>query len=233
VHYGGGQELWDEAYRPFGIKPLLASNTGPQMGGWFNKKVGTPESFKGLKYRMPGLGAEVLRRLGATVLLLSGGEIVPALRSGALDASEWNGPWQDMALGLHRAVHYYYPGFHEPGSGLFLGVNARVWASLGESERRLIETAAAAEYGTALAENNANNALWLRKLREEGTVEILRFDESLLTAFRNVSEEVVAEAGAIDEITRRTYASYQRFREFILDWSDIAERAFMNARRLA
>ena len=234
VHHGGGQELWDEAYRPFGIKPLLASNTGPQMGGWFNKKVGTPESFKGLKYRMPGLGAEVLRRLGATVLLLSGGEIVPALRSGALDASEWNGPWQDMALGLHRAVHYYYyPGFHEPGSGLFLGVNARVWESLGESERRLIETAAAAEYATALAENNANNALWLRKLREEGMVEILRFEDSLLTAFRNVSEEVVAEAGAIDEITRKTYASYQRFREFILDWSDIAERAFMNARRPA
>jgi TRAP-type mannitol/chloroaromatic compound transport system substrate-binding protein len=234
VSHGGGQELWDEAYRPFGIQPLLASSTGPQMGGWFNKEIGTLESFKGLKYRMPGLGAEVLRRLGATVLLLPGGEIVPALKSGALDASEWNGPWQDMALGLHRAVrYYYYPGFHEPGSGLFLGVNLRVWESLGESDRRLVETAAAAEYATSLAENNANNAFWLRKLREEGTVEILRFDDSLLRALRKLSEEVVAEVGAGDEITRRTYASYQQFRESIIGWSDVGERAFMNARRLA
>ena len=145
VRHGGGQELWDELYGRFDIKPFLASNTAAQMGGWFHKEISGPEEFKGLRYRMPGLGAEVLRRLGATVLLLSGGEIVPALKSGALDASEWNGPWQDMALGLHEAVgYYYYPGFHEPGTGLFLGINRRVWDSFSAGDRRLIESAAAA-----------------------------------------------------------------------------------------
>ena len=234
VHYGGGQELWDELYGKFDIKPFLATNTGAQMGGWFNKEISGPESFKGLRYRMPGLGAEVLRRLGASVLLLAGGDIVPALKSGALDASEWIGPWQDMALGLHEAVgFYYYPGFHEPGTGLFLGVNKRVWESFAASDRRLFEIAAAAEYATSLAQSNANNALSLRKLRDEGKVKILRFDEALMREFHRVSKEVVAEAGAQDDLTRKIYASYVRFRTVIIDWSDVAERAFLNARRLA
>jgi len=168
------------------------------------------------------------------VLLLPGGEIAAALKSGALDASEWNGPWLDMELGLHRAVnYYYYPGFHEPGTGLFLGINAGVWESLGAGNRRLFETASAAEYARSLAECNANNALWLRKLRDEGRVKILRFDDSLLRALQNVSEQVVAEAGAVDDVSRRIYASYQSFRASIMDWSDVAERAFMNARKLA
>jgi TRAP-type mannitol/chloroaromatic compound transport system substrate-binding protein len=118
VHYDGGQELWDSLSGQFNIKPLLCLNSGTQMGGWFTREVNSPEEFKGLRYRMPGLGAEVLRRLGAIVVTLPGSEIVPALKSGAIDASEWVGPWLDMALGLHKAASYYYfPGFHEPGTG--------------------------------------------------------------------------------------------------------------------
>ena len=65
IHFGGGQALWDELSAKFNIKPLLSTNTGVQMGGWFTKEVKGPESYSGLKYRMPGLGGEVLRRLGA------------------------------------------------------------------------------------------------------------------------------------------------------------------------
>src|SRR5271166_1103522 len=117
IEFGGGQALWDDVDAQFNIKPLMALNTGVQMGGWFNKEVNGPEDFKGLRYRMPELGAEVLRRMGATVVLTPGGEIVDALRSGAIDAAEWVGPWADMALGLDKAVDFYYhPGFHEPGT---------------------------------------------------------------------------------------------------------------------
>ena len=234
VHYGGGQELWDELYGPFNIKPLLCTSTGTQMGGWFNSEITSPDGFNGLRYRMPGLGGEVLRRLGAVVVSLPGGEIVPSLRSGALDASEWIGPWADMALGLHKAVnYYYYPGFHEPGTGEMLGINIGVWESFGPSDRRLIALAAAGEYAMSLAEFNTNNALGLRKLREEGTVRILKFDDSVLKAFLSVSNDVVAEAGIGDGTSKKIYASYQQFRASIMDWSDVAERAFLNGRRLA
>ena len=109
--------MYDEVDAPFNIKPLITINTGVQMGGWFTKEVNTSDDFKGFRYRMPELGAEVLRRMGATVVTTPGGEIMTALKSGAIDASEWVGPWLDMELGLYNAAdYYYYPGFHEPGT---------------------------------------------------------------------------------------------------------------------
>src|SRR5439155_14422548 len=234
VQYGGGQELWDALSGQFNVKSLLCLNTGCQMGGWFAREVNSPGDYKGLRYRMPGLGAEVLRRLGAIVVTLPGSEIVPALKSGAIDASEWACPWLDMALGLHKAAgYYYYPGFHEPGTATAVGINRGVWDSFDASDRRVIEAMAASEYARSLAEFNANNALWLRKLRDEGTVKILKFDDTLLKAFLEISKDVVAEIGSGDELSKKVYASYQQFRASIMDWSDIAERAFLNSRRLA
>jgi TRAP-type mannitol/chloroaromatic compound transport system substrate-binding protein len=204
------------------------------MGGWFTREVPSPEAFKGLRYRMPGPGAEVLRRMGAIVLNLPAGDIMPALKSGAIDASEFVGPWLDMTLGLHNAAgYYYYPGFHEPGTNNAVGINKAVWESFDASDRRVIEAVAACEYARSLAEFNTNNALSLRKLRDEGTVKILKFDDSLLKAFLAISKDVVAEIGSGDELSKKIYQSYMQFRASIMDWSDIAERAFLNARGLA
>jgi TRAP-type mannitol/chloroaromatic compound transport system substrate-binding protein len=234
VHYGGGQELWDELSGQFNVKSLLCGSTGSQMGGWFNHEVTSPEAFKGLRYRMAGPGAEVLRRLGAVAVTLPGSEIMPALKSGAIDASEWIGPWLDMALGLHKAAtYYYYPGFHEPSAGQAVGINKGVWESLDANDQRVIEATAAGEYARSLAEFNTNNALSLRKLRDEGIVKILKFDDSLLKALLAISKDVVAEIGSGDELSKKIYASYEQFRASIMDWSDIAERAFLNARALA
>jgi TRAP-type mannitol/chloroaromatic compound transport system substrate-binding protein len=139
-----------------------------------------------------------------------------------------------MAFGLHKAAsYYYYPGFHEPGTNLAVGINKGVWESLDASDRRVIEAMAACEYARSLAEFNANNALSLRKLRDEGAVKILKFDDSLLKAFLTTSKDVVAEIGSGDELSKRIYRSYEQFRALTMDWSDIAERAFLNARRLA
>jgi len=146
ILFGGGQALWDEVDAQFNVKPLMATNSGTQMGGWFTREVNSPEAFKGLRYRMPELGAEVLRRMGATVVTTPGGEIVGALKSGAIDASERIGPWMDIALGLDKAAdYYYYPGFHEPGTNFTLGINKTLWDGLSASECVIIEAAAQAE----------------------------------------------------------------------------------------
>jgi TRAP-type mannitol/chloroaromatic compound transport system substrate-binding protein len=234
LHHGGGQELWDALSGQFNIKSLSCSDSGCQMGGWFTREVTSPEGFKGLRYRMAGPGAEVLRRLGAIVLMLPGGDIMTALRSGAIDASEWIGPWNDMALGLHEAAgYYYYPGFHEPSGAQAVGINRAVWDSFDTSDRQVIEAVSASVYAISLAEYNANNALSLRKLRDQGTVKILKFDDSLLKAFLTTSNEVVAELGAGSELSKKIYASYQQFRTSIMDWSDVSERAYLNSRRLS
>jgi TRAP-type mannitol/chloroaromatic compound transport system substrate-binding protein len=234
IQYGGGQELWDGLSGQFNIKSLSCTNTGCQMGGWFNSEITSLEAFKGLRYRMAGPGAEVLRRLGAIVVTLPAGEIMPALKSGAIDASEWIGPWPDMTLGLHKvARYYYYPGFHEPGANQAVGINKGVWESFDASDRQVFEAMAACEYALSLAEFNANNALSLRKLRDEGTVKILKFDDSLLKAFLKISKDVVAEIGAGDELSKKIYRSYEQFRASIMDWTDISERAYLNSRALS
>ncbi|MGG5823539.1 TRAP transporter substrate-binding protein [Falsiroseomonas sp. HW251] len=233
VRYGGGQALWDSLSAEYGIKPILCGSTGSQMGGWFTSEITSAAGFRGLRYRMPGLGGEVLRRMDAAVVTVAGGEIRPALRSGALDASEWVGPWADMALGLHEvANYYYYPGFHEPGTALTLGINKAVWESFSPSDRRLIEGIAAGEFSRSLAEFNANNAVWLRRLRDAGTVQVRRFDDELLRTMLRQSREVVAEAGERDSHARLIAESHRAFQASIRDWSDVAERAFLNARGL-
>jgi TRAP-type mannitol/chloroaromatic compound transport system substrate-binding protein len=232
VRFGGGQELWDELGGRFNVKPILSCSTGMQFGGWFTREMTSTESFKGLRYRMAGVGAEVYRRLGAIVVLLPGSEIVPSLRSGAIDACEWVGPWLDTAMGLHEAAGYYYhPGWHEPGTALALGINTRIWESFGESDRRLIEAAAAGEYAVSLAEFNTNNAIALGKLRAEGKVKILRFDDALLKSFGEISRDLVAEIGSRDELSKRIYASYRQFRALIGEWSAITESSYLGVRK--
>jgi TRAP-type mannitol/chloroaromatic compound transport system substrate-binding protein len=233
VHWGGGQELWDELSGGFNIKPLLAGNSGVQMGGWFTKEVTGPESYAGLRYRMPGLGGEVLRRLGAVVVNLPGGEITAALKSGAIDASEWIGPWNDMILGLHKvSKFYYYPGFHEPGTAFGLGINKKLWDGLSAEDRSGIATVANAEYTLSLAEFNANNAKFLEQLSQDKSIEIRKFDDSLLEALGKASGEVLADAARKDALSRRTYDSYIDFWSRANRWADLAERGYLNARGL-
>ena len=234
VYFGGGQALWDEVDAQFNIKPLLATNTGEQMGGWFTKEVNSPEDYKGLRYRMPELGAEVLRRMGATVVTTPGGEIGNALKSGAIDAAEWVGPWADVALGLDKAAdYYYYPGFHEPGTNLAVGVNKTLWDSLTASERALIEAAAAAEVTRSLAQFNAENVKWLSVLREDKRIKISRFGDELIKTFGRLSKQVLADTAAKNPLTRKVYDSYMAFLAGVMDWGELSETGYRDTRRLA
>ena len=231
VRFGGGQELWDALGERFNIKPLLACCTGPQMGGWYLNEINAPEDIRGLRYRMAGYGAEVYRRLGATVVLLPASEILQSLRSGAIDACEWVGPWLDSVMGLNEvAPYYYYPGWHEPCASLALGINLDIWKSFNATDRALIETAAASEFVVSLAEFNANNAQALRRLRANGRTRIQPFGAAIVAKFAKISEDVVAEAGEAGDLEGRIYQSYLSFRDRARDWSDIGEGSYLAIR---
>jgi TRAP-type mannitol/chloroaromatic compound transport system substrate-binding protein len=234
ILFGGGQALWDEVDAQFNIKSLMGSNTGAQMGGWFNKEVNSPEDFKGLRYRMPELGAEVLRRMGATVVTTPAGDIATALKSGAIDASEFVGPWPDVWLGLDKvANYYYYPGFHEPGFNNALGINKTLWDGLTPSERAIIEVAAQAEVTRSLAEANAENVEALARLRADERIKIRRFSDELIKTFGKLSKEVLADTAAKDPLTRKVYDSYMAFLAGVMDWGELSETGYRDTRRLA
>jgi TRAP-type mannitol/chloroaromatic compound transport system substrate-binding protein len=204
------------------------------MGGWFNREVNSPDDYKGLRYRMPGLGAEVLRRMGASVVTIPGGEIVRSLMSGAIDGSEWVGPWMDMDLGLNTAAdYYYYPGFHEPGTSNTLGINKTLWNGLTNSDQALIAGAAQAEVTRSLAQFNAENVKWLKVLRADKRIKILRFSDQLIREFGRLSKEVLADTAAKDPLTRKVYDSYMGFLAGAMDWGELSESGYRDTRRLA
>jgi TRAP-type mannitol/chloroaromatic compound transport system substrate-binding protein len=234
VYFGGGQELWDELYAQFAIKPFLAGNTGEQMGGWFRKEINSAEDLKGLKFRMPGQGGQVLTNLGATVVTLPGGEIFANLQSGAIDGTEWVGPYNDLSLGFYKITKlYYWPGFHEPGSGLELLVSKPKYEALPKDLQQIVAAAAAAENDVMLAEFNGRSAGALASLIREHGVELKQFPKDVLIALGTASGELmqsVYDSG--DEITKKVCASFFKFRTEIRGWTRIADQAFTNARLL-
>ncbi|MFP3944099.1 MAG: TRAP transporter substrate-binding protein [Alphaproteobacteria bacterium] len=233
LYYGDGQELWDELAAKFNIKPFGCNNSGVQMGGWFNKEIRTLEDFKGLKIRMPGLGGEVMRRLGAAAVALPGGEIFQSLQTGAIDATEWVGPWNDLAFGFYRAAKYYYwPGFHEPGALLSLGINLDLWNDLSQSHKAIVRMACAAETDKGLAEFNARNADALRTLTEKHGVQLRRFSDEILTEVGKVAGGVLSEVAAADPMTGRIYESFLKARSDGMFWGRISEEGFAHMRRL-
>ena len=128
LYEAGGSELVNELFADFGVTAFPAGSTGVQMGGWFRNELGGLDDLRGLKMRIPGLGGEVMSRLGVTVQVLPGGEIYPALETGAIDATEWVGPHDDEKLGLQQIVNNYYtPGWWEPGPTLSFYVNNSAW----------------------------------------------------------------------------------------------------------
>ena len=231
VHYGGGQELWDELGRNFGVKGLLAGNTGVQYGGWFRNPIMSTDDLKGLKMRIPGLGGEVIRSVGGTAVALPGGEIFPALQAGTIDATEWVGPYNDLAFGFHNILkNYMYPGFHEPGSGLAVGINQNWWDQQGDDVKALIEAACTAENDVMMAEFNANNGPALKRLIEEHGVQLIRFPDEVFGEIAQASEAVVASVGDGDDLGKRIFESYFAFRKQIAPSTRLSEEAYTQAR---
>lgn len=231
LYHGGGMELWAETYAPFGLVPLAAGNTGVQMAGWFNREINSLEDLQGLKMRIPGLGGEVLARAGGTPVSLPGGELFTSLQSGAIDATEWVGPYNDLAFGLYKAAkYYYYPGWHEPGTTLECMVNKQAFDALPGELQIIVSNAARVANQDMYAEYIARNNQALQTLVEEHQVEVRKLPDPVLARLRDLSAQVVEEIAAKDALSKRVYESFQRFRQQATQWSNISQRAYLNAR---
>jgi TRAP-type mannitol/chloroaromatic compound transport system substrate-binding protein len=192
-YHAGGMELHDEMGQIFGLKSFLAGNTGAQAGGWYRQEISGPEDFQGLKFRMPGLGGQALGKMGASVQNLPGSEVYQALASGAIDGTEWIGPWADEKAGFQEITKTYYAaGFHEPGAGLTLATNREVFDSLSPSHQKIVEIASAEAHQWNLAQFLKENGTALERLQSSG-VQVLEFPDSVWDAMGVAAQEVTDE----------------------------------------
>ncbi|GGB36991.1 C4-dicarboxylate ABC transporter [Roseibium aquae] len=231
IEHGGGQALWDDLYAPFNIKAVMAGNTGVQMGGWFKRQIDSLQDLKGLTIRMPGLGGEVMRRLGATPVSLPPSEIYQSLQTGLIDAAEFLGPWSDRAMGFQKVTKTYYaPGFHEPngtGEALF---HRPALDALPDDLRAILMEACRAENARALSESEWENATSLKALQEEDGVVIRFYPDEVLSTLQNTAQEVLSEFAAKDALSARILESYREAEARLSPWSNIALRRYLAAR---
>ncbi len=233
LYYGGGMDLWRELYEPFNLVPLAAGNTGVQMAGWFNKEINSLADLKGLRMRIPGIGGEVFERAGGEAVTISGGELYTSLQTGVIDATEWVGPYNDLALGLHEVTkYYYYPGWHEPGPTLELIVNRDAYQSLPEDLRKIVEVAARSANQDMLDEYTARNNDALKQLVNEHDVQLRRLPDDVIRKLHEASRQVISELVADDPVAYKIYQSYKAFAANVKNYHHLSEQAYLNARDL-
>jgi TRAP-type mannitol/chloroaromatic compound transport system substrate-binding protein len=199
------------------------------MGGWFRKKITTIADYKGLKMRIPGLGGKVVARAGATVVTLPAGEVYGALERGVIDTSEYVGPHDDMVLGLHKtARHYYYPGWHQPGTTTEFSFNKKAYETLPVDLRQMLDHAAAVVQVYGLTEFHAKNAIALQRLRTEfkSNVEIVQFPSPMMRELKKFAAEVVKAESEKSPMARKVHASFTKFQALVGPWDHVAEGAY-------
>ena len=230
LYSGGGIELWRETYAPHNLVPFPMGNSGVQMGGWFNKKIESVDDLNGLKMRIPGLGGKVFAEAGGNAVLMAGGELYTALERGAIDATEWVGPYHDKRLGLQKAAqYYYYPGWHEPGSSLELTVNKAAWDKLPEELQRIVEVAAQATDLWMLTQFEALNADALSEIQGMKGVEMLPFPLEVTRKLKTLTEKSLNEQAASDPQFNKVYQAYKAFQAKHAAWNEVSERAYYDA----
>lgn len=231
LYNGGGLELWQKAYEKYNLIPMPAGNMGVQMGGWFNKEINSVDDLKGLKMRIPGLGGEVLKRAGGTPVNLPGGELFTAMQTGTIDATEWVGPYNDLAFGFHKvAKYYYYPGWHEPGTTLEALINKEAFEALPQDLQSIVLNACKLANHEMLAEYVARNNDALETLINKHKVELRRFPDDVLSKLKTLSDTVVTELAAKDAFAKEVYDSYSQYRDKVVNWHNYSERAYLNVR---
>ena len=224
-YHAGGMELHDELGQIFNLKSFLGGNTGAQSGGWFSKEINGPEDFQGLKFRMPGLGGEALGRMGASVQNLPGAEVYQALASGAIDGTEWIGPWADEKAGFQEITKFYYTaGFHEPGAGLSLAMNREVFESLSPAHQKIFEIAAGEAHQWNLAQFLNENGSALQRL-QSGGVQVLEFPDSVWDAMGVAAAETLDQYAG-DDIYDRIRASYNESLSASSSWIERSEGTY-------
>lgn len=224
--HGNGRKLMNEFYASYGMRSFAGGNTGAQMGGWFRKEIKSVEDLKGLKFRISGLGGQVLMRMGVVPQQLGIGDIYPSLERGTIDAAEFNGPADDEKLGLFKvAPHYYYPGFWDGTSMQHFFINSAEWDKLPKHYQAALQSAAALANIDSVARYDTLNPPALRRLVAAGA-KLHAFPNDVLDAAYTAAMELYEELSAQNPTFKKFYESQKAFQRDASLWNQVSEFAY-------
>ncbi|GGF72488.1 ABC transporter substrate-binding protein [Azorhizobium oxalatiphilum] len=225
-HFGGGDQIINDVLKGFNVYGIVAGNSGTQMGGFFRKEINTVEDLKGLKFRIGGIGGQVLAKLGVVPQQLAPGDVYPALERGTLDAAEFVGPYDDEKLGLAKvAKYYYYPGWWEGGPMIHLIINQQQWDKLPKHYQAILRNACEAANNWMLGKYDSVNPPAVRRLVAQGA-ELRAFPQPVMEAGYKAAFELYGELAAQNPNFKKALDSMNAIRGEQLLWWQIAEYSF-------
>ncbi len=221
LYYGNGMKLYQEMYDSSGynVKVLVLGIIAPETSGWYKEPVESIDAYKGLRIRFFGFGGDTLSKLGASVSLIPGGEIFPALEKKAIDATEFSMPAIDDRLGFYKIAKYnYFPGWHQQATVFELLINKDVWNSMSDHQKMVMEMITRAATLDAFAQTEAIQSAVMKKNEEERGVTNMYWSDDMLAQFKKAWGEVEAEQAAKDPFFKKVSDDLGAFRENYKLW---------------
>ena len=229
-YHGGGMELAQKVYQPFGLLSFPGGNTGNQMGGWFRDEITSLDDLKGIKMRTPGFAGEVMSELGVAVTNIPPGELYSALERGTIDAVEWVGPALDLQMGFHQIAKYYYSGWQEPGAEVQFLINEKTWNKLPEDLQEILRVAMrTAAYDMYIQSTHESGVAWSRMQQDYPDVTHKIFPPEVISALRDVTERLLKEASDSDPLAKEIITSQQEYLKQVRQWTNISDKAYLNS----
>ena len=229
AYHGEGKALLADFFRNFNVVGLPAGNTGAQMGGWFRKEINSIADLKGLKFRISGLGGNIVSKLGAVPQQIGGGDIYPALERGALDAAEFNGPYDDEKLGFYKvAPYYYYPGWWDGSAMLHFFIGSAAYDKLPNSYKAALTSAAALANVDCVARYDIINPPALKRVVAQGA-KLRAFSNDLIDGAHKAAMELYDDMAGKNPDFRKFYDSMRKFQAESGNWYLASEYSYDTA----
>ncbi|MBS9716620.1 TRAP transporter substrate-binding protein [Pseudohalocynthiibacter aestuariivivens] len=224
VNYGGGQELFDELMASLGLNVVSFFNSPmpAQPLGWFKEEIKDASQMDGLKYRTVGLAADVLLEMGMSVVQLPGGEIQPAMKSGLIDAAEFNNPTSDRDFGMQDvSKHYHLASFHQSQEFFEVTFNKDKYEALPAELQAILKYASEAENSNFYWHNTKRYADDLKTLRDEQGVNVYRTPDSVMSAQLDAWDIVVDRISGEDAFFAKVIDSQKAYAENVMDYLNL------------
>lgn len=223
-HSAGGKELYDQLWdeMDMNIHGLILQPVGPEALGWFKEPINNMDDFRKLRFRTPpGIPGQTYKDIGVASVAMGGGDILPALEKGVIDAAEWCCPKPDSVFGFQKVLkHYYLQGLHQVVVNADMYINGDVWKSLSTFQQKAMQIAADASLMQSMAYRIYENGKALKDLTENHGVQLHDTPSDYFTEYMAATAKLYDKLNSENKFFAKVYASMKDFADVAVPyWS--------------